>query len=212
MSNVLVISPHPDDESVGCGGAIAHHVDKGDAVRVVFLSSGEAGGHGTSRSETAATREQEAANATTILGVGDVSFWRLADGGLRASRSLVDRLFRLIADSGSDVVYTPYPKDAHPDHRAATRALGRAVSSIPPGERPEVLCYEVWTPIERIDHIVDISPFIDTKMAAIRAHASQCGVLRFDDAFEGLARYRGEMHSWPGGDHAEVFQTLSEQI
>ncbi len=209
MSKVLVISPHPDDESVGCGGAIAHHVDKGDTVSVVFLSSGEAGGHGISPSETAATREQEATNATRILGVGDVSFWRLADGRLQATQSLVDRLHRLIADSGSDVVYAPYPKDAHPDHRAATRALGRAVASIPPGERPEVLCYEVWTPIERIDHIVDISPFIDTKIAAIRAHVTQCRVLRFDDALEGLARYRGEMHSWPGGDHAEVFQILN---
>jgi LmbE family N-acetylglucosaminyl deacetylase len=65
--------------------------------------------------------------------------------------------------------------------------------------------FEVWTPLQRIDRVVDISLHMETKLAAIRAHASQCAVMRFDEAFEALARYRGEMHSWPGGDYAEIF-------
>ena len=65
--------------------------------------------------------------------------------------------------------------------------------------------FEVWTPLQRMDQIVDITPYIETKIAAIRAHKSQCDVLGFDDAFLGLARYRGEMFSWPEGDYAEIF-------
>jgi len=63
----------------------------------------------------------------------------------------------------------------------------------------------VWTPLQRMDQNVDITPYIETKIAAIRAHKSQWDVLAFDDAFLGLARYRGEMFSWPEGDYAEIF-------
>jgi LmbE family N-acetylglucosaminyl deacetylase len=59
--------------------------------------------------------------------------------------------------------------------------------------------------MQRIDDIVDISEYMDVKLAAIRAHRSQCNVLRFDEAVRGLNRYRGECHSWPGGDYAEIF-------
>ena len=62
--------------------------------------------------------------------------------------------------------------------------------------------------MSEIDHVEDISGVIDTKIAAIREHKSQCSVLRFDDAFLGLARYRGEMHSWPGGKYAEIFARM----
>jgi LmbE family N-acetylglucosaminyl deacetylase len=65
--------------------------------------------------------------------------------------------------------------------------------------------FEIWSPLGDVDEIVDISDVIDEKRRAIRAYRSQCAVMRLDDAFVGLARYRGEMHSWPGGPYAEVF-------
>ena len=68
--------------------------------------------------------------------------------------------------------------------------------------------YEVWTPIQQIDHVANISDNVETKRKAIQAHQSQCSVLKFDEAILGLNRYRGEMHSWPGGDYAEVFTEM----
>jgi N-acetylglucosamine malate deacetylase 1 len=73
---------------------------------------------------------------------------------------------------------------------------------------PIVLMFEVWTPLETFDHILDISEFVAIKTAAIRVHVSQCAEIRFDEAALGLNRYRGEMHCWPGGAYAEVFRRL----
>jgi LmbE family N-acetylglucosaminyl deacetylase len=74
--------------------------------------------------------------------------------------------------------------------------------------KPEVWLFEVWTPIQQLDEIVDISPYLATKLRAVRAYRSQCAVVGFAAAVRGLNRYRGELHSWPGGDYAEVFRRL----
>ena len=203
---VLVISPHPDDEAIGCGGAIRDHVLRGARVRVVFLTSGERGGHGRSAEETIRVREAEAKAATEVLGVEKIEFWREPDGAFRASTGLVARLGDVMRQWRPHVVYVPHDREMHPDHRAAFRLVRRSVCDVyERNQSPAVMEFEVWTPLERIDHVVDVSRHIKTKMAAIRAYRSQCAVMRFDEALLGLNRYRGEMHSWPGGDYAEVF-------
>ena len=57
---VLVIAPHPDDETLGCGGSIALHDDRGDNVAVLWLTSGEAGIPEVGITEAAATRRRKA--------------------------------------------------------------------------------------------------------------------------------------------------------
>jgi LmbE family N-acetylglucosaminyl deacetylase len=206
VSNILVVSPHPDDESIGCGGTLRKHVLDGDKVRAVFLTSGERGGHGRSLEETKSLREEEAREAAAILGLDQIEFWQVQNGHLRASRKLLDRLRENIAEWPADIVYVTHDREMHPEHRAAARLVRGAVAGLNGRVRkPDVLMFEVWTPLQRMDHIVDITPYIETKIAAIRAHKSQCDVLGFDDAFLGLARYRGEMFSWPEGDYAEIF-------
>lgn len=205
MANVLVISPHPDDEAIGCGGAIRTHVLAGDEVDVVFLTSGEGGGHGLDPAETAARREAEAVEAGHILGTAASEFWRQPDGRLRVQAALVERLVgKLEADRPSQV-YVTHGRESHPDHRAAFRMVQAAVRGMPATSRPQLRAFEVWTPLATMSHVIDISGVIDVKLAAIRAHRTQCDAMRFDDAFQALARYRGEMHLWPGGDYAEVF-------
>ncbi len=209
MSRVLVLSPHPDDESIGCGGTICKHVAAGDEVRIVFLTSGEKGGHGTSAVETRRIRESEAASAARVLGVPRIEFWRAPDGRLRASQPLLQRLIEFLQNWRPDVVYTSHEGESHPDHRAAPRILRRAVSAAGI-EAPVVCLFEIWTPISRMDHIVDVTPWMRTKLRAVRKYESQCSVLRFDAAVAGLNRYRGEMHCWPEGDYAEVFVRMKQ--
>jgi LmbE family N-acetylglucosaminyl deacetylase len=203
---VLVISPHPDDESIGCGGTLCLHVKAGDRVALIFLTSGEAGGHGRTREQTLKVREAEARSAARLLKLSPIEFWRQPDGALRVTDALIKRLRAAIVRFKPDIIYLPHDREMHPDHRAAVRLLRRALVGVK--RPPNVLMFEVWTPLQRMNHIVDISPYIKTKLRAIRLYKSQNGELAFDDAFLGLARYRGEMHSWPGGNYAEVFAKL----
>jgi LmbE family N-acetylglucosaminyl deacetylase len=201
MSRVLVVCAHPDDESVGCGGALRLHARAGDRVEAVFLTSGEGGGHG--EAAHAETREREARRAAAVLGIEELHFWREPDGRLRARGELVRQLAALIDSTKCSLLYAPQPADDHPDHRAAARLVRASLGAS--AVRPAVRFFEIWSPLGDMDEIVDISAAIDDKRRAIRAYRSQCAVMRLDDAFVGLARYRGEMHSWPGGAYAEAF-------
>ena len=201
MSRVVVVAPHPDDESIGCGGTIAMHVAAGDDVRVIFLTSGEAGSRTVPPDEFRLIREAEAHAAAGVLGVTDLVFFGERDGGLRVTRQLVERMREALR--GAERAYVTNANEMHPDHRAAAR-LVRAAAEPP----TRVLAYEIWTPLTKMDEINDIGAHLETKLAAIRCHASQCELVDFAAAAEGLARYRGEMFSWPEGEYAEVFQEL----
>src|ERR1700722_15819267 len=209
VSRILVISPHPDDESVGCGGTLRRHSVEGNAIRVIFLTSGERGGHGRSPEEAIQLRELEARTAGKILGIAEFEFWREPDGAVRVTPHLVERLRKTITEWKPEILYVPHQGEMHPDPRASARLVRRALVGVSRHLRPSVRMYEVWTPMQRMDQIVDITPYIDAKIAAIRAHQSQCQVMRFDEASPALNRYRGEMHSgWPPAQYAEIFAEL----
>ncbi len=213
MKHILVISPHPDDEAIGCGGTLRKHVLAGDAVQVIFLTSGEKGGHGRPEAETIRTREKESRRAAKILGLQEIEFWHLPDGAVKPTRAAVNQLRAKLKKFKPDTIYVPHDGEQHPDHLAAVRLLESSLQAARHAKHakawtPTVLMFEVWTPLQRMDHIEDISEHIETKLAAIRAYQSQCAVVDFAGAFRGLARYRGEMHCWPEGEYAEVFAEL----
>lgn len=209
MNKILIISPHPDDEAIGCGGTISKHIAEGDQVVVIFLTSGEKGGHGSSAEETVDIREGESIAAADILQIQKIDFWREPDGAFRATKNNVMRLVDNIKANAPGIIYAPHEMEQHPDHREAALLVGNAIKQLPEALQPEVWLYELWTPIQRMDHIVDITPYVDKKREAILAYKSQCDVLAFDEAILGLNRYRGEMHSWPGGEYAEIFKKLT---
>jgi len=75
MTRVLVLSPHPDDEAIGCGGTLRRHVVEGSEVHVVFLTSGEKGGHGRPPEGLVPAKNAKAA----LAGAGPVEYmvlWR----------------------------------------------------------------------------------------------------------------------------------------
>ena len=205
--NVLVIAPHPDDETIGCGGTLCLHHQRGDRVAVVFLTSGELGLKQLPREKAWAVRETEAMSAAKILGLAKVEFlrqpdWMLGDHVKAAARALRSVL---LAEQ-PQLIYVPHEDEWHPDHQVALPILRQALRKWR-GTSPEVRAYEIWTPLTAHDHVEDISRVMPRKLKALRAHRSQLKEFDYERAVRGLNAFRGELAA--KCRYAEVFQTVA---
>jgi LmbE family N-acetylglucosaminyl deacetylase len=203
---VLVISAHPDDSEIGCGGAIIRHVNNGAEVEVLLMTDGELGCPGMDPLDVAKVRIHEAFEACIETGAKIAAYWSYPDGSLPVNEETVTRLGLLLKEKRPNIIFSPYDYDAHADHRAATQILKAVLENT--AIWPEVYLYEVWTPLPEYDFKLDITDEIGKKIKAIRKHESQVSRVRFDEAALSLARYRGELHNRPLGPFAEVYKRL----
>lgn len=178
--SALVLAPHPDDEVFGCGGAIASHVLLGQSVCVVVLTDGALYGD-------ALIRQDESLAAAAVLGYGVPEFWAYPDRGLLYAEPLVQRLVDKIAATGSDLVYAPSPWEIHPDHRQTNRLAIEAVRRSGAGVR--LAFYEVGAPL-RPNVLLDLTPLLATKEAAMRCFGSQLQQQDYVGHIQALNRYR----------------------
>lgn len=205
----MVIAPHPDDESLGCGGTIKLLTEANTAVDICFLTRGEQGTEapelGTQRTEAelAGVRSREAQDASRVLGADRIFFLDGRDGRLAEDRKLAGRLIELLAANYYTQAFVPWHRDAHPDHRAAFQFFQTALHHVP--EITNIWLYEVWSPLSP-NNYVPIDGTLDAKRQAILAHRSQLACLNYWDAFLGLASYRAL--SCPPSRYAEAFFVL----
>jgi LmbE family N-acetylglucosaminyl deacetylase len=214
--HVLSFGAHPDDIEIGCGGTEAGLIKRGYEVTHVFATSGEAGSDRIAKSELAAMREDEARAAAGVLGVRDVEFLGMPDGLTHFTPEMKIAVIGLIRRLRPEIVFVHAACDRLLDHRVVYEMVIGAVTAAAgpwcqdaggePWQVPTVLGYEVWHPLPVYQLAVDISAEIETKMAALACHRSQIQAIPYDDAFRGLARYRGIMSI--SGDYAEVFEVI----
>jgi N-acetylglucosamine malate deacetylase 1 len=202
--SVLVIAAHPDDETLGCGGAIAKHAANGDIVNVIFLADG-VGARSDSSSNAAEQRKRSADKACLILGVERVSYLGFPDNRLD-ELPLLDVVKALEASSAKmspEVVYTHHGGDLNVDHRAAYQATLTAFRPMPSGTVKEILTYETvssteWAGFDNVafrpNVFIDITAFWDKKLAASHAYDEEMRSVphsRSFDHLEALAKHRG---------------------
>ena len=197
MADVLVISAHPDDETLFCGGTLARYARQGHAIYILETTRGEGGEVGepplTTRDKLAAFREQEVRQAAHILGARDIFFLpyidphmeingipRRIDVPLAEFAAAIDKYVRkirpdLIITHGSNGEY------GHPQHifthQATRSALGNGHTQTAlmtwsawhtPSDRERIL-----NPDDQADIVSDISPWHDIKVAAALCHKTQ---------------------------------------
>jgi LmbE family N-acetylglucosaminyl deacetylase len=209
---ILVIAPHPDDEAIGCGGAVCLHRRQGDSVHVVFLTSGERYTDDVPAETNRSVREAEACQAGRILDVEGLDFLGLPDLGLSACiDQAAGRLRPLLEAREPNVLYLPHPEESHPDHAAALPIVRAALAGLSsPFRLPELRGYEVWSPLTRYQWVEDVSAVMPQKLRAIRCYRSQLRLFRYDAAVRGLNRYRGILGA--ASRYAEAFVSLDVRL
>jgi len=181
VADVLAIAAHRDDVEQTCGGTLLRMASRGVRTAILDLTQGEAGTRGT-----AEDRAKEAAEAAQILGVSWCQALDLPDGSVEntlENRIKIARVLRLLRPR---VVILPYWQARHPDH-AIVAALGyeacflSGLAKAPGGQeavtgaphRPFKIVYASLYADVRPSFIVDITPFIEQRHAALMAYRSQ---------------------------------------
>jgi LmbE family N-acetylglucosaminyl deacetylase len=201
----LVLAPHPDDETIGCGGAILRHKRRREMVECVLMTGGDYG----DRPEGEHPRAEEMRAALDVLGVERLEFLDGRDRRLAFQPELVDQLRERLRRSPPNHVFLPAYSEANVDHAWTNLIFLEAATGVLDPKTP-VWGYEVWRPCPA-NVGVDVSLVIDEKLRALRRHASQLKSLRYDEAILGLNRYRSiqvNMRLDPTMTHAEAFARL----
>ena len=197
LGTVMVIAPHPDDESLGCGGLIIQLRAQYAEVWVLFLTNGEAS-HPNSKKYPAkklgALRKSEAIKACKILGVEEDHLYSLDAGDgqlatyLENDDSLINRLKEIFQHCRPNTIFAPWRRDHHIDHVSASELVRRAAEGID----VELAEYPIWLwkkgkpedwpeKEEILPYRLSVGEVLDIKEAAIQAHVSQMTNLIDDD-------------------------------
>ena len=187
----LVITPHPDDAEIGCGGTIAQWISEGSTAIYVLCTNGDKGSEDPDMTSErlAEIREKEQAAAATTLGVEEVINLRYPDGSLEDTPEFRGHIVRAIRKHAPDVVLCPDPIRRgfylHRDHRICGQVVLDAVFPYardrlhyPEHERDEGLSPHKVGDIlfwgsEEPDTFVDITDSLSLKVDALKKHESQ---------------------------------------
>jgi len=216
---VLVIAPHPDDETMGVGGTIARHAALGDQV---YLCVATKAYPPEWSEEIIEAKKVEVIKASEILGIKRVYFLDLPTVKLDTipQKELNDHIARCVKEVEPQVVYTTHRGDLNKDHRLVYEATMVATRPITGTSIRKVLCYELLSSTEwgspfgdnafTPNVYVDISSALEAKIKAMATYKTELKEFphsRSLEAITALAKLRG---STVGVEAAEAFTLVRE--
>lgn len=181
LVDILAFGAHPDDTELACGGTLAKHISFGKKVVVVDLTLGQLSSRGT-----ISLRQEEAQKASKILGLTDRVNLGLADGFFENNAETRLFVIEQIRKFRPKIVLAPALHDRHPDHARAAQLVADAcfysglhkIETQLEGKeqshfRPQSVYFCIQDEDIKPHFVIDISAFMDKKMAAILAFKSQ---------------------------------------
>lgn len=187
---IVVFAPHPDDETLGCGGTIAKRISEGYKVLIVIMTDGRHAfmhvlgiDSDPSPEELKELRKEEVKRAAGILGVPEENliFLDFVDRTLKGNtENAEEKVYKILSENRPVEVYLPYRNDGHPDHRATYWIVNNSLRKL--GIYPLTYQYSIMHKYARFGpllnvllgpvkkHIVrvDISNFLPLKEAAVK--------------------------------------------
>lgn len=171
---VIIAGGHPGDPEYGCGGLAARYSERGDEVVLLYLNRGQGGISSKTPTEAGEIRTAEAHKASEILHARP-AFGNQIDGQSIVDRAHYEEFRKIIEAEKPDVLFTHWPIDGHPDHRATS--MLSLDSWLRTGKSFALFYYEVSNGEDTLmfnpTHYVDITSVESKKRAACYAHASQ---------------------------------------
>lgn len=190
---ILAISPHPDDEAIGCGGLLLAHAGHAE-IRIVNVYNGDGGGalaEGPWRDDPdyklrlVAARAHELDLAAEQLHAAHVLRLGVSDCSGAPGPAEEAALRRELETFRPDVIVLPWLLDRHPHHRATNELLARAASGID----AMVLGYEIWG-LTTPNAYLDITGLLEKKLEIIALYDTQMRTVDYVAFARGLASVR----------------------
>jgi bacillithiol biosynthesis deacetylase BshB1 len=179
--DILAVGVHPDDVDLCCTGTLLKHMAQGKKCGILDLTVGELGTRGNGE-----LRLQEAAAAAKILGISIRDNLKMADGFFKNDKDHQIAIIKKIREYQPEIVLCNAVSDRHPDHGRAAKLVSEAcfysglikVETAYDGFkqqhwRPKAVYHYIQDHQLKADFVVDVTPFVEKKMEAIRAFKSQ---------------------------------------
>ena len=221
---ILVITPHPDDEVLGCGGAIKRHAENGDEVYLCIVTKAYTPDWTEKFIED---RKEEIECANNILGIKKTFFLDLPTAKLDTvgQKKINDLLSDCVGNIKPDIVYIPHGGDLNIDHRLIFESSLVALRPKHGNKVNKIMSYEILSETEwgssLADNLskvfipnvyIDITEVLKYKIKAMSCYKSELKKYphpRSEKAINALAEKRG---SEAGFNAAEAFMLIRELI
>jgi bacillithiol biosynthesis deacetylase BshB1 len=174
--DVIAFGAHPDDVELTCAGTLINLIQRGYRVGIIALTAGESGTRGSRR-----IRRKEFETAAQVIGAQATEILNLPDGQLTNLWEQKVEVIHVLRRFRPRIIFAPYWEDRHPDHANASRIIQEAsylsgLKRIDTGQaahRPVRVLYYASRYEFKPSFVVDVTPYHDQKLEAIRVYQSQ---------------------------------------
>ncbi len=222
MKKIIVLAPHPDDETLGCGGTLLKHKAKGDSVHWLIVTGMHAAvGHTPEQKSKRAAEIEKVAKAYRFDSVHNLDLPTTRLDTLPLA-DIIGKIGAVFASVQPEVVYVPFSGDVHSDHVIVFEASAACTKWFRYPSIKRVLAYETLSETDfgihpahsgfRPNVFVDIASHLNTKIDIMKLYSGEMGVFPFprsEEALKALATVRGAAM---GSQAAEAFMLLREAI
>ncbi len=219
MNKVLVIAPHPDDETLGCGGTLLKHLHRGDEINWLIFTAINEDNYSPEQVNTRTAEISEVAKAYNFKAVEQLRYPTTKLDTIPLS-DMIGKTSEIIKKVEPEIIYLPYPGDVHSDHRIVFEVISACTKQFRYPWIRRILAYQTLSETEfninpiiqgfRPNVFIDISNYLEGKISIMQLYASELGQHPFprsEQNIKSIANFRGATANCKA---AEAFMLLKE--